>query len=416
MKIKSTTFFDFDTRRVPSPCFVIDKAVIEHNLQILEQVQQASGAKVLLALKAFSCFALAPLVMKYLSGCCASGLHEALLACEKFNGNQSGEDRREVHVYSPAYKETELKKLCEFADHLVFNSFTQWQRFQQQVLEAQGKRVGGDPSLYCGLRINPMLSLADTPLYDPCSPCSRLGIPIQTFKSRMQEPDDLRGISGLHFHVLCEQGFAPLEKTLDLIEEQLGDYLPQLAWLNLGGGHHITGGHYDIAALVDRIKDIRQKYQLQVYLEPGEAIAIHSGVLVSEVLDLTENEIDLAVMDTSATCHMPDTLEMPYRAAILLDKNTQQAGVAGEQGEKPYRYRLGGQTCLAGDIIGDYSFDRPLQPGQRLMFDDMAHYTMVKTTTFNGIGLPAIAVWDSKTDELELVKAFAYEDFLGRLS
>lgn len=412
MTIHSTSFFEFNAKRVPSPCFVIDQAAVERNLRILQQVQRASGAKILLALKAFSLFALAPLITRYLQGCCASGLHEARLAYEKFAGDQPGGDKREVHVCSPAYSAAELEQLCDLADHLVFNSWSQWRRFQQTVRQARKKR----PRLRCGLRINPMVSLVATEAYDPCAPCSRLGIPVEEFRRHIQEPKALADISGLHFHTLCEQGFAPLEQTLEAIEQQFGDYLPHLDWLNLGGGHHITDGQYDTAALIKKISALQQKYQLQIYLEPGEAIAIHTGVLVSEVLDLPWNTMNLAIMDTSATCHMPDTLEMPYRADILLNRTDQPNGVAGKKGEKPHTYRLGGQTCLAGDIMGDYSFDKPLAVGQRLMFDDMAHYTMVKTTTFNGIPLPAIAIWNSDNDELNIIKQFGYQDFLHRLS
>lgn len=412
MTIQSSSFIDFDASRVPSPCFVVDEAVIERNLRILQHVQEASGAKVLLALKAFSMFALAPLIMRYLSGCTASGLHEALLAHEKFAGNFTGQHRREVHVYSPAFGEVDIDRLCDIADHVIFNSFSQWQRYRSRLQQAQLER----PELQCGLRINPLLSTTETEMYDPCALGSRLGITLEVFRQHMPTAEDLQGISGLHFHTLCEQGFEPLAATLDVIEQQFGDYLPHLQWLNLGGGHHITKLGYDVEGLIARIKQLQEKYQLQVYLEPGEAIAIHSGVLVSEVLDLPVNQMNLAIVDSSATCHMPDTLEMPYRAELFLSSNGGGAIKAGKQGEKPYHYRLGGQTCLAGDVMGDYSFDAPLAVGQRLMFDDMAHYTMVKTTTFNGMTLPALAVWNSDTDELRVVKQFGYQDFLQRLS
>jgi carboxynorspermidine decarboxylase len=241
-----------------------------------------------------------------------------------------------------------------------------------------------------------------TALYDPCAPGSRLGIPYAQFAGQ-----DLNGISGLHFHTLCEQGFEPLDRTLAAIEEKLADELMQMVWVNFGGGHHITADDYPVEKLIERIKNFQQKYQVQVYLEPGEAIAIHTGVLVSEVLDVVHNKKDIAILDCSATCHMPDTLEMPYKADVFS---------AGQPGEKKYDYCLAGQTCLAGDVMGDYSFAKPLQSGQRIMFDDMAHYTMVKTTTFNGIALPAIALWNSVTDDLRLVKQFSYDDFKHRLS
>jgi carboxynorspermidine decarboxylase len=247
-----------------------------------------------------------------------------------------------------------------------------------------------------------MHSEGTTPIYDPCAPGSRLGIPKSEFANQ-----DLTGISGLHFHTLCEQDFAPLDRTLAVVEQQFGDLLHKMEWVNFGGGHHITRADYPVDALIKRIVEFQEKYAVQVYLEPGEAAVLHSGVLVTEVLDTTFNEMALAILDSSATCHMPDTLEMPYRADIFN---------AGEKDHKAFNYRLGGQTCLAGDVMGDYSFDAPLEIGQRLMFDDMAHYTMVKTMTFNGVGLPAIASWNSRTDELRLVREFGYNDFKQRLS
>lgn len=389
------TFAQFDPTRVPSPCFVVDEVAIEENLKILKHVQDQSGAKVLLALKAFSMFSLAPLVSKYLSGTCASGLYEARLGYEEFGGK---DQRKEVHTFSAAYTKADLEEIMAISKHVIFNSFNQWERFQPQISQAKLQR----PDLKLGLRVNPLHSEGTTPIYDPCSPGSRLGIVIDDFKGR-----SLEGISGLHFHTLCEQGFDALDRTLCEVEKQFSDILPRLEWINFGGGHHITHPDYDVDALIQRIKKFKAKYNVQVYLEPGEAVAIHTGVLVSEVLDLSHNAMDLAILDTSATCHMPDTLEMPYRAEIF---------GAGEKDELAHTYRLGGQTCLAGDVMGDYSFDTPLSVGQRLMFDDMAHYTMVKTSTFNGIGLPAIAIWNSNTDDLHIVKEFAYEDFKNRLS
>lgn len=383
-------FIKFNPNRVPSPCFVIDKAAVERNLQILHRVQQESGAKVLAALKAFSCWSLAPLIGKYVSGTCASGLHEARLGHEEFGG--------EVHCYSAAYKEDDLKEILKIADHVLFNSFSQWERFKPLAMAAQKLR----PQLQFGLRINPEHSEGDVPIYDPCAPCSRMGIPLSQFRD-----DLLEGISGLHFHTLCQQDVPPLARTVKAVEEKFGQWLPQMSWVNFGGGHHISREDYQVDELIQLVKDFSARYEVQVYLEPGEAVAIHSGVLVAEVLDLTWNTMPQAILDTSATCHMPDVLEMPYRADVL---------DAGLPEVKAYTYRLGGMTCLAGDVIGDYSFEQPLAVGQRLMFDDMAHYTMVKTTTFNGINLPAIAIWDSRTDELSVVRQFDYEDFKGRLS
>lgn len=388
--IAADTFASFDPSRVPSPCFVVDEVAIERNLQILHRVQQESGAKVLLALKAFSMFSLGPLIMRYLSGTCASGLLEAKLGKEEYGG--------EVHVYSAAYTAGDLAEVLRIADHVVFNTLSQWQRFQPLVQAAQQQR----PALDFGLRINPLHSEGAVSLYDPCAPGSRLGTPIAQILDQ-----DLSGFNGLHFHTLCEQNFAPLARTLDAVEAQAGPLLHKMKWVNFGGGHHISHPSYDVDALIARIRDFSRKYGVQVYLEPGEAIAIRSGVLVSEVLDLMRNEVDIAILDTSATCHMPDTLEMPYRAHIF---------GSGEPGTLPHTYRLGGLSCLAGDVMGDYSFARPLQVGQRLVFDDMAHYTMVKTTTFNGVRLPALALWNSRTNSLRIVREFGYQDFRNRLS
>lgn len=388
--LKSASFAGFDPSRVPSPCYVVDVAAVEENLKTLNRVQQESGAKVLAALKAFSLWRLGPLTTSYLSGTCASGLNEALLGRDEYGG--------EVHVFSAAFGEQELRQLLTFAHHVVFNSFGQWRRFQPLLGEAQQLR----PELKYGLRINPEHSEGEVPIYDPCAPCSRLGIPVSEF-----EGQSLDGISGLHFHTLCEQDFRPLERTLAAVEEKFGHLLYQMEWVNFGGGHHITRADYQVDELIAAIKKFAAKYDVQVYLEPGEAIAIHTGVLIAEVLDLPYSGMQQAILDTSATCHMPDTLEMPYRADIL---------GAGMPEQYEHLYRLGGMTCLAGDVIGDYSFPKPLQIGQRLVFDDMAHYTMVKTTTFNGINLPAIALWDSRNDELEVVRQFGYSDFKTRLS
>lgn len=388
--IKCNTFLDFDPYSVPSPCFVIDEVAIENNLKVLAKVQNESGAKVLMALKAFSMFSLAPLISDYLSGTSASGLYEARLGKEEFGG--------EVHTFSAAFSAKDLTEILQISDHVVFNSFNQWQNFQSIIQQAKKQR----PALQFGLRVNPLHSEASTPLYDPCAPGSRLGIPYPQFENQ-----DLSGISGLHFHTLCEQSYEPLDRTLNVIEEKFSDLLPVLEWVNFGGGHHITDAKYPIEKLIDRIKNFQAKYQLQVYLEPGEAIAIHSGVLVTEVLDIVHNDLDIAILDSSATCHMPDTLEMPYQADIFN---------ATKHVNNAHNYRLGGMTCLAGDVMGDYSFTEPLQVGQRIIFDDMAHYTMVKTTTFNGVALPSIAIWNSNSGELQLVKQFSYDDFKSRLS
>lgn len=385
-----TDFSKLDLARLPSPCFVVDEVAVERNLKILKYVADQSGARVLAALKAFSMWSLAPLTSKYLTGTCASGLYEAKLGHEYYQG--------EVHVFSAAYSGSDLRELLEFAHHIVFNSCGQWQRFQSLIKAAKAKR----PELKFGLRINPEHSEGAVAIYDPCARGSRLGITL----SQMDE-SILEGISGLHFHTLCEHGLEPLQRTLQAVEEKFGHLLPQMEWINFGGGHHISAPDYQVDQLISLIKGFSSRYKVQVYLEPGEAIAIGTGILSCEVLDITWNQLDQAILDTSATCHMPDTLEMPYRPDIC---------GAGEAKKLPYTYRLGGLTCLAGDVIGDYSFEQPLEIGQRLIFEDMAHYTMVKTTSFNGTQLPAIALWNSETDDLRVIKKFSYEDFKNRLS
>jgi carboxynorspermidine decarboxylase len=387
--VRTERFRRLDPSRVPSPCFVVDEVAIEENLRVLDAVQRASGAKILLALKAFSMWRLAPLVARYLKGTCASGLHEARLGREEFGG--------EVHTFSAAYTAADLPEILAISDHVVFNSFDQWKRFQPLVRAAQARR----PQLRFGLRVNPERSEGAVPLYDPSAPHSRLGI------VRAQFRGSLEGISGLHFHTLCEQDFPPLARTVAAFEEKFGEFLPGMAWINFGGGHHITRPDYQVDDLVKLLCEFRDRHRVQLYLEPGEAIALEAGVLVAEVLDLPWNGMPLAILDTSATCHMPDVIEMPYRPRII---------GTGEPGALAHTYRLGGQTCLAGDVIGDYSFDAPLAVGQRLVFEDMALYTMVKTTTFNGIRLPSIAIWNSATDELRVVREFGYEDFRNRLS
>ena len=390
-----TDFSKLDLQRLPSPCFVVDQVAIERNLKILQGVADASGAKVLAALKAFSMWQLGSLTASYLDGICASGLHEAMLGRDEY---QAQGHANEVHVYSAAFSKADLTELLTFADHIVFNSIGQWQRFQDIIQIAKSQR----PKLAFGLRINPEHSEGSVPINDPCAPGSRLGIRLADLQGQ-----DLSGISGLHFHTLCEQGFAELDRTLTAVEQKFGHLLKKMQWINFGGGHHITAPGYDVAGLIARIKTFADKYCVQVYIEPGEAVAIGTGVLCAEVLDIIESDGQQALLDTSATCHMPDTLEMPYRPDIT---------GAGEVDQFPHNYRLGGLTCLAGDIINDYSFAQPLVIGQRLIFEDMSHYTMVKTSTYNGTKLPAIALWNSQTDELQVIKEFGYEDFKQRLS
>lgn len=384
-----TDFSKLDHSRLPSPCFVVDEVAVERNLKILKQLADASGVKILTALKAFSFSHLAPMTAQYLHGTCASGIHEARLGRELYPG--------EVHVFSAAYSEQDLRELLTIADHIVFNSCSQWQRFQPICIAAQAKR----PELQFGLRINPEHSEGTVALYDPCAPGSRLGITLSELNESL-----LQGISGLHFHTLCEQGYEPLQRTVKAVEEKFGHLLAQMKWINFGGGHHITAPGYQLEKLTALIKLIAARYNIQVYLEPGEAIAIGTGILSCRVLDISRNQINQAILDCSATCHMPDTLEVPYRPDIT---------GAAEANELAYTYQLGGLTCLAGDVMGEYSFQQPLEVGQRLIFEDMAHYTMVKTNTFNGTQLPAIALWNSKTDRLQLVKEFNYYDFKNRL-
>ncbi len=373
-----------DTKGLPTPCYVIDEAALVHNLEILKGVQERTGAKILLAQKAFSCYHVYPLIGRYLSGTACSGLYEARLGYEEMG--------KENHVFSAAYRENEFDEILSYCGHIIFNSFSQLDKYRERTLSA-GRKIG--------LRINPECSTQEGhEIYDPCSPSSRLGITIKNFRK-----DDLKGVTGLHFHTLCEQDSDDLEKTLEAVEEKFGDVLADMEWINFGGGHHITREDYDIPRLEKCIKRMQDKYGLEVWLEPGEAIALNAGYLVSEVLDLTENDMPIAILDTSAACHMPDVLEMPYRPPLL---------GSGLKGEKPYSYRLGSQTCLSGDSIGEYSFDRPLQTGDRLIFGDMAIYSMVKNNTFNGMPLPAIILQHTDGSR-EVLREFGYEDFRSRL-
>lgn len=373
--------------RVPTPAFVVDAAALRRNLEILQSVQTASGATILLALKGFAMYHFAPLIRQYLSGVCASGPHEAQLGREAFNG--------EVHTFAPAFKEADLDTVLALTDHLVLNSFQQWHRFRAKI-------TAHSRAISVGLRVNPQVSTGHTPLYDPCAPNSRLGILSSEF-----EGQSLDGIDGLHFHTLCEQNSDDLEKTLHGFEERFGQWIPHMQWVNFGGGHHITRSDYDRERLIRLIKEFRAKYNVRVYLEPGEAVALNCGWLVTEVLDILQRDPPIAILDTSVTAHMPDVLEMPYRPNIV---------GADLPGVLPHTYQLGGMTCLAGDVIGNWSFPNPLAPGDRIAFTDMAHYTMVKTTTFNGIQLPAIVAYDPEKSEVLVVKQFTYEDYRSRLS
>ena len=375
-----------DFNQAPSPCYVVDERLLTKNLELLNSVQERTGAKILLALKGFSMHSTFPLVGKYLAGVTSSSLFEARLGFEKMG--------KEVHAYAPAYVDSEFDELLQYTDHIVFNSFDQWNRFKDKVKNA-------DKKIEAGLRINPEYSEIETQLYNPCAPYSRFGITLSNFK-----PEELDGIDGLHFHTMCEQNSDTLKRTIKVVDEKFGEYIKKMKWINFGGGHHITRPDYDIETLVESILFIKEKYNVDVYLEPGEAIALNTGYLATTVLDIVKNGMDIAILDTSATCHMPDVLEMPYRPNII---------GAGMPGEKEYTYRLGGMTCLAGDVIGDYSFNEPLKPGDRLIFCDMAHYTMVKNHMFNGVNLPSIASYNEE-EGMKVIRQFRFEDYSNRLS
>ncbi len=377
---------DIDIKSLPTPCYIVDERLLVKNLEILDSIQKRTGCKILLAQKGFSMHSVYPLIGKYLAGVTSSSLFEARLGYEKMG--------KEVHIYAPAYIEEEFDEIMKYCDHIVFNSFHQWGKYKGEVKTAN-KKIG------CGIRINPEYSELEHPIYDPCYKFSRLGVTLPNFK-----PEELEGIEGLHFHTMCEQNSDTLERTIKVVDEKFGRYIKDMKWLNFGGGHHITRPDYDIEALVRSINYFQDKYGIDVYLEPGEAVALNTGYLVAKVLDTVENGMNIAILDTSAACHMPDVLEMPYRPNII---------GAGMPDENLVTYRLGGHTCLAGDIIGDYSFNQKLKPGDRLVFCDMAHYSMVKNNTFNGINLPAIALYSEK-EGIRIIKQFGYEDFEGRLS
>ena len=367
---------------INTPAYVIDEAGLKYNLQLLREVMQDTGCKILLAQKAFSLFAVYPMISGYLCGTTASGLYEARLGREEFPG--------EVHVFSPAYKDSEFDEIVSVSDHIVFNSVPQLMKFKDRC---RGRSIG--------LRINPECSTQDTPIYDPCAVGSRLGVRISDFDESV-----LPYIDGLHFHTLCEQDSDALEVTLRAVEEKFGRYLSRLKWLNLGGGHHITRPDYDRERLCRLIKHLQKTYGVQVYLEPGEAVALRAGWLVTEVMDIVHNGLDVAILDASAACHAPDVLEMPYRPPLYL---------SGSEGEKPCLYRLSSRTCLAGDVFGDYSFDEPLCIGDRLCFEDMAIYSFVKNNTFNGMPLPDLGLL-REDGSYQLIKRFGYGDFKERLS
>jgi carboxynorspermidine decarboxylase len=403
--------------------FVISIAALKRNTAILRGVKEAAGCHLVLALKGFACWKAFPHIRADLDGCCAAGLWEALLARDHFG--------KHVVTYSPAYDEEDIAQLCGFTDHLDFNSLSQWLRFREQVMDHPRFRSG---ELRCGLRVNPECSTGHTPIYDPCVAGSRLGITAAGLAGA-----DLCGLSGLHFHTLCEQGSDDLETTLAAVDAKFGHLLrlPQFSYLNMGGGHWVTKPSYDRERLVRLVRQARERYGLEVWLEPGEAVAIHTGVLRATVMDVFESAGHrLAILSVSATAHMPDVLEMPYRPEVFLVEHgagrsagslpavtfpgesyyaAQDPAAAGHQVQPSFTYRLGGPTCLAGDVIGDYTFPRPLQTGDTLVFDDMAHYTMVKTTTFNGVKHPPIAL-QHEDGRLEVIREFGYRDFRDRLA
>ncbi|WNS46926.1 carboxynorspermidine decarboxylase [Paenibacillus sp. MMS20-IR301] len=377
---------DIDISTLPSPAYLVDERLLTKNLETLNYVQERSGAKILLAQKGFSMHSMYPLVGKYLHGVTSSSLFEARLGFEEMG--------KEVHVYAPAYVDREFDELLGYSDHIVFNSFDQWNRFKERVQNAPKE-------ISCGIRVNPEYSEIEVPLYDPCYNYSRMGVTLPNFR-----PEELDGIDGLHFHTMCEQNSDTLERTLKVVEEKFGQYLHGMKWLNFGGGHHITRPDYDLDTLIKCILHMKETYNVEIYLEPGEAIALNTGYLVATVLDTMHNGMDIAILDTSAECHMPDVLAMPYRPGII---------GAGQPGEFAYTYRLGGMTCLAGDVIGDYSFPEPLKYGDKLIFTDMAHYSMVKNHMFNGVNLPAIASYNEE-EGIKVIREFEYSDFSGRLS
>lgn len=378
---------------VRTPSFVIDERLLENNLKILGIVKQRTGAKILLALKAYSAFSTFPLIRKYLDGTCASSPNEARLGHEEFG--------REVVVAAPAYTEEHIKELAKHSTCIIFNSFSQLKKYKKFVLK-QGIEIG--------IRVNPEYSEAPAEMYNPCGPCSRLGVTIKNFDEKA-----LEGVNGIHFHALCEQGADALERVLEAAEKKFGKYFSKVKWVNFGGGHHITKEGYDIDLLCRLINSFRKKYNVDVYLEPGEAVALNAGFLAASVVDIIDNGMYIAILDTSAETHMPDVLGMPYNPEIIGAKIASGL-TAKDKKHFPHVYRLGGLTCLAGDVIGDYAFPKKLSVGDKLVFTDMAIYSFVKTTTFNGVGLPSISIRRQKSGKIDIIREFGYRDFKSRLS
>jgi len=378
---------NIDLNRIPSPCFIVDKSALRKNISIFDGIRKKTGVKILLALKGFAMFSVFDVLKPFLAGVCASSPHEARLGYEEMG--------KEVHSFAAAYSRRDLEDFLKWSDHIIFNSFSQWQQFNSQIKNASR-------AISYGIRINPEHSEGNVPIYDPCAFGSRLGVIRDHFKSHL-----LDGIEGLHFHTLCQHNADALERTLAKVEEKFGQFILKMKWVNFGGGHHITRSDYNVDLLCGLINEFKLKYDIkEIYIEPGEAIVFESGYLVTTVLDIIQNDMPIAILDTSAAAHMPDVLEMPYRPEIIN---------AGDPGENAHSYRLGGLSCLAGDVMGEYSFDHPLSIGDKLVFADMAHYSMVKTNTFNGIRLPSIA-WYDQTGELRIVRSFDYKDYKNRLS
>jgi carboxynorspermidine decarboxylase len=383
--------YRFDPGKLTTPCYLVDVGLLRQNLAILAGVKLQTGCRILLALKCFSMFRVFPLIAQTLDGVCASSPHEARLGFEEFG--------REVHTFGAAYSAADMAELCRTSDHILFNSLGQLERFRPLIQEYAAR---SGKTIEIGIRINPEHSEGAVPMYDPCAPGSRLGI-----RRADLLPELLDGVTGLHWHNLCEQDADCLERTVAAVEERFGDLIGQMSYVNFGGGHHITRPDYDLARLIRIVNSFKDKWGVQVYLEPGEAVALNCGYLLSSVLDIARADMPVAIIDSSVPAHMPDVLEMPYRPDII---------GAGLEGEKAHSYRIGGLSCLAGDVAGVYSFDRPLAVGDPLIFSDMAIYTMVKNNTFNGVGLPAIYLYEPDDDSYECVRSFGYEDFKNRLS
>lgn len=401
----------FNYFSIPSPCYVLESSKLDSNLAILEKVQKESGAKILLALKGYAFWRRFHNVRQTLSGCAASGIYEARLGFEEIGGRES---QKEVCVFSPAFKPKEIAALLPIATHIIFNSFAQYLAFKPTIQEKnkQLQSLGLTP-ISMGLRVNPLYSEVTPLIYNPCAPQSRLGITPEAFAKGV-ESYGLAGIDGLHFHTHCEQDSHALERTLTHIQKHFGAYIPQMLWINFGGGHHITRADYDTTHLITLLKDFRQKHdQIEVFLEPGEAVGWQCGFLLAEVVDIVENDGSIAILDVSASAHMPDCLEMPYRpqcAKVSKDSSELEQDLGETQGA--YRYRFGGPTCLSGDVIGDFSFNTPLCVGDRILFFDMLHYTIVKNTTFNGVPLPSLGVIENGA--FTLLKSFTYTDYKER--